>query len=659
MALRDLFMQKFSHITHSFDGFTLDLTRGCLLRGSQEVKLAPKPYDALKYLVENPGRLISKAELIQAIWPDTAVTDDSLVQCLREVRRVLGDEAQQIIKTVPRRGYIFDREVRANAATAPLTTYTEETGVQLIIEEEETNDAVVAIGARPISAGAPPMSQPQTAALQRMTTAIKQHKMVASFGVLALALAIGGIIYVTRPNQAIDSVAVLPFSNVSGDPKLEYLADGMSDSIINNLSQLQSLKRVIAFNSVLRYKGKPPDPQTVARDLNVRAVLVGRVTQNGDDLSIAVELVDTRDNRRLWGEQFDRKMSDLSSFPRELARQITDHLRLTLTPTDQRQLEKQYTQNPEAYQLYLKGLYFWNKSTRQADEKAIEFFQQSIEKDQNYALPYLGLANCYLTMADFDILSSADGYAKARLAANKALAIDNNLAEAHGALAKIKFSYDWDWTGAEQEYRLAFQLNPNSAHGGYAGFLSVMGRHQEAIAEAKLAQDFNPLSLRGNAALAGTLFVARRYDEAIEQARKTLELEPNFIKAHRQLGLCYEQKGMYAEAIAEFQKIGEISGGEGGAMALGHAYAIAGRRSDALKVLNDLSERAKHQYVAAHSFAMIYTGLGEKDKAFEWLEKSFIEHDSNLIGLKIDPRFDSLRSDPRFTALLSRMKLDS
>jgi len=653
-------MQKFSHITHSFDGFTLDLTRGCLLRGTQEVKLAPKPFDALKYLVENPGRLISKAELIESIWPDTAVTDDSLVQCLREVRRVLGDEAQQIIKTVPRRGYIFDREVRINAPSAPVTTYTEETGVQLLIEEEETNGhAVVAVRPGPVSANALLTSQPQTGGLQRISTAIKQHKWAASFVVLALALAISGIVYVTRPDQAIDSVAVIPFSNVSGDPKLEYIADGMSDGIINNLSQLQSLKRVIAFNSVLRYKGKPPDPQTVARDLNVRAVLVGRVTQNGDNLSIAVELVDTRDNRRLWGEQFDRKMSDLTSFPGELAREVTDHLRLKLTPTDQQQLEKQYTQNTEAYQLYLKGLFFWNKSTRQADEKAIEFFQQSIDKDQNYALAYLGLANCYLTMADFDILSSADGYAKARLAANKALVIDNTLAEAHGSLAKIKFSYDWDWAGAEQEYRLAFQLNPNSAHAGYASYLSVMGRHQEAIAEAKLAQEVDPLSLRINAALGRTLFVARRYDEAIEQARKTLELESNFIKAHRQLGLSYEQKGMYPEAIAEFQKIGEISGGEGGVMALGHAYAVAGRRNDAMKVLDDLSERAKHQYVAAFSFAMIYTGLGEKDKAFEWLEKSFVEHDSNLIDLKIDPRFDTLRSDPRFTALLSRMKLDS
>jgi len=340
------------------------------------------------------------------------------------------------------------------------------------------------------------------------------------------------------------------------------------------------------------------------------------------------------------------------------SRDIAGNLRLRLSGAEQHQLVKGYATNSEAYQLYLQGRYYWNTRTADGLQRSIEYFNRALEKDPNYALAYSGLADSYVLLGSRSFLPPKDAFPRAKSEALKALSLDNTLAEAHGSLAKIKFSYDWDWAGAEQEYRLAFQLNPNSAHAGYASYLSVMGRHQEAIAEAKLAQEVDPLSLRINAALGRTLFVARRYDEAIEQARKTLELESNFIKAHRQLGLSYEQKGMYPEAIAEFQKIGEISGGEGGVMALGHAYAVAGRRNDAMKVLDDLSERAKHQYVAAFSFAMIYTGLGEKDKAFEWLEKSFVEHDSNLIDLKIDPRFDTLRSDPRFTALLSRMKLD-
>jgi len=297
-------MQMLSHEIRSFDGFTLDLTRGCLLRGSQEVKLRPKPFEALKYLVENAGRLISKTELIEAIWPDTAVTDDSLVQCLIEVRRVLGDDAQQVIKTVPRRGYIFDRPVSDTAPITPLTTVTEESGVHLIIEEEETNGhGSLEAAARPISGSVTLVPAYQTTTIQRVRTAIGQHKLIAAVGSLVVLFAAAGIFYLTRPTEAIDSVAVMPLVNVNGDPNVDYLSEGISDNIIDRLSRLPNLKKVIALNSVLRYKGnQQKDPQTIGRELNVRAVLMGRVTKNGDDVSISIELVDARDNRRLWGE---------------------------------------------------------------------------------------------------------------------------------------------------------------------------------------------------------------------------------------------------------------------------------------------------------------------------------------------------------------------
>ncbi len=415
---------------------------------------------------------------------------------------------------------------------------------------------------------------------------------------------------------------------------------------------------MIAFNSVLRYEGKQTDPQAIGRELNVRAVLMGRLVQQGDNLSISTELIDVRDNRRLWGEQYDRKMSDLPLVSRELAKQITNGLRLRLSSRDQKQLDQRSTDNAEAYQLYLKGLYFWNKSTRAADEKAIDSFQQAIAKDPNYALAYVGLAHCYITMSDFGILSAQDGYPKARAAVSKALELDNTLAEAHDSLAKIKFSYDWDWPAAEQEYRRAMELSPNSGHGWYSEYLSAMGRHDQAIAESKLALELNPLSLRTNAALGWTLFVARQYDRAIEQEQKTIELEPNFIKSHRRLGLIYEQKRMYPEAIAEFEKVKELSHGEGGALALGHVYAVAGRRDEASKILDELRrKKSQGEYVSPYWFAMIYTGLGANDQAFEWLEQAYKEHDAELIALKVDPRFDPIRSDSRFADLLRRMNL--
>src|SRR5438128_5057830 len=311
-------MQKLSHQTYFFDQFTLDLTRGSLLHGQEQIKLRPKSFEALKYLVENNGRLISKDELIHAVWVDTAVTDDSLVKCLKDIRRALGDEEQQIIKTVHGSGYMFDREVSDNGTIAQ-TTYTEETaGVQVIIEEEETNGhRVIETTHLPASHSVGLLPAHEATSIERLTAAIKQHRWSAVIGVLALAVSGAAAIYFSRPAEAIDSVAVMPFVNVSGDANTEYLSDGISESIINSLSP--NLK-VIALNSVLRYKGKQTDPQTVGRELNVRAVLMGKLTQRGDELLINVELVDVRDNRHLWGQQYSRKLSEINAVPAEIAR---------------------------------------------------------------------------------------------------------------------------------------------------------------------------------------------------------------------------------------------------------------------------------------------------------------------------------------------------
>jgi len=532
-------MQRLTHQTRCFDGFTLDLTRGCLLRGTQEIKLRPKPFEALKYLVENPGRLISKTELIEVIWPDTAVTDDSLVQCLIEVRRALNDDAQQMIKTVPRRGYIFDQPVRDNASITSVTTVTEESGVQLIIEEEETNGhGVIDAQALPAARSIGLISAHKATSIERLTTAIKQRTWAAAFGVLTLVIAAAGMVYFTRPGEAIDSIAVMPFVNVNGDPNTDYLSEGISDNIIDKLSQLRSLKKVIAFNSVLRYKGKQTDPQAVGRDLGVRAVLMGRLVQHGDQLSISAELVDVRDNRRLWGEQYERKISDLPILQRELASQISDHLRLRLTAPDQQQLQKRYTQNAEAYDLYLKGRFSWNR--RQGFKKSIDYYNQAIEKDPNFALAYAGLADAYALLPGASAASPEDAYPKAKAAALKALELDETLAEAHTSLALLLDVSDFDLPASCREFQRAIELNPNyaTAHHWYSnGPLLAAGRYDEAIIEGKRAQELDPLSAIISVDLGDDYIYARQYDKAIDQLRNVTETYQNFYVAHWNLGL--------------------------------------------------------------------------------------------------------------------------
>jgi TolB-like protein/DNA-binding winged helix-turn-helix (wHTH) protein/Tfp pilus assembly protein PilF len=648
-------MQNVSHRTRSFDGFTLDLTRGCLLRGTQEVKLPPKPFDALKYLVENPGRLISKAELIKALWPDTAVTDDSLVQCLREVRRALGDEAQQIIKTVPRRGYIFDKEVTDNGS-APVMTYTEETaGVQVIIEEEETSRRGDAETRRhgDVIAALPPQSK-----YGHLIAAMKHRRWSALLGVLTLAVAAAAIIYFTRPGEAIDSVAVMPFVNVSADKDMEYLSDGISYSIINNLSELPSFKKVIALSSVLSYKGKQIDPQAVGRDYNVRAVLTGRVIQHGDDLSISVELVDVRDNRHLWGAQYNRKLAEITAVPREIAQAMSEKLRLPLSGAERQQLTKHYTESTEAYEEYWKGLYHNSKKTPEELLESIRYFQRAIDIDPNFALPYAGLASSYNVLGNRGGLSPMEAYPRASAAATKALELDDTIAEAHHAQGVIKRE-NWDFAGAEKEYQRAIELNPSyiEAHHAYAHLLLAIGRPDEALFESKRLLEIYPLDLTMNAHLGWQYLGTRQYDQAIEKCRGTLELGDNYY-AHYYLGQAYEQKGRYDEGIAEFKKAIAMSKASTEATAaLGHAYAISGRKDEAQKVLEGLQESSKQHYVSLGYQAWIYAGLGEKDKAFEWLLRAADEHAGWLIYLNADPRYDSLRSDPRFQELLQRVGL--
>jgi TolB-like protein/DNA-binding winged helix-turn-helix (wHTH) protein/Flp pilus assembly protein TadD len=650
-------MQKLSHQTRCFDGFTLDLTRGCLLRGAEEIKLRPKPFEALKHLVENPGRLISKTELIEVIWPDTAVTDDSLVQCLIEVRRALNDDAQQIIKTVPRRGYIFDRPVSDNASITPVTTVTEESGVHLIIEEKETNGhAGLETAALPVAGNVALLPTYKATSIQRIRTAIGQHRWAVAIGVLSLAVAAAGMVYFTRPGEAIDSVAVMPFVNVNGDPNMDYLSEGISDNIIDRLSRLPNLKKVIALNSVLRYKGNT-DPQTVGHDLNVRAVLMGRVTQHGDELSITAELVDVRDNKHLWGGQYNRKLADIMTVQAQIAQDISENLRLRLSGDQQRQLTKNYTQSGEAYQLYMLGGYYRRRSTKDGFEKAIDYLEQAIKKDPNYAPAYAELGEVYRNLGWNLVLSPKEWRPREELATLKALQIDDGLAEAHVLKAHLR-EIDLDWPGAEEEYKRALELNPNSvrAHETYGWYLTMMGRLDETMVHAKRALDLDPVGLDINWDMGVALDFSRQTDRAIEQFQKIIKMDPTWAPAHAGLLQAYQEKGMYEEAIAEWKRANAL-GKPGPQAGLAYAYALAGRKDEAWKILDELKEASKQRYVSPFAFALIYIGLGDKDQAFEWLNKTADEDPYRIAFLKVNPRFDSLRSDPRFDALLKRMKL--
>ncbi len=475
--------------------------------------------------------------------------------------------------------------------------------------------------------------------------------------VLLLALTAWYALFGGR-GEAINSVAVLPFVNAGGDPNTEYLSDGITESLINTLSQLPNL-RVMARSTVFRYKGKEADPQKVGRELRVGAVLVGRLQQRGDTLVVQAELVDVAKGSQLWGSQYNRKLADVFVLQEEISREISEKLRLRLTGEEKKRLTKRYTENTEAYQAYLKGRYSWNKRTEEGLLKGVDYFQQAIDKDPNYALAYVGLADCYGLLGIWGPPRPAEAFPRAKAAALKAVEIGDTLGEAHTSLAWINFVFDWDWAGAEREYRRAFELNPSyaTAHQWYAHYLMWMGRLEEAKAEMKRAQELDPLSLVINTELAYPFYYAGQYDQAIQQGRRALELDPNFYRAHWLLGLVYEQKGMFGEAIAELQRAASLSGRTPIIFAaLGHAYAVAGKRGEAQKVLDELREVSKRRYVPSYHVAQIYVGLGEKQQALAWLEKAYQER-SWVPPLRFDPSFDGLRSDPRFADLLRRIGL--
>jgi serine/threonine protein kinase/Tfp pilus assembly protein PilF len=461
----------------------------------------------------------------------------------------------------------------------------------------------------------------------------------------------------TASASPIESVAVLPLENLSGDPEQEYFADGMTEALITDLSKIGALK-VISRTSVMQYKDvRKPLPE-IGRELNVDAVVEGSVLRAGNRVRITAQLIEAATDRNLWADSYERDLSDVLGLQGEVARAIADQIEIKLTPQEQARLASTRSVDPEAHEAYLKGRYRWNKKTEAGFKKAIEHFQQAVEMDPVYAPAYAGLADSYNMLAAESILSPKEAYPRAKAAAVKALEIDETLGEAHTSLASIRENSDWDWAGAEREYRRAIELNPGypTVHEWYASFLRNMGRVDEAVAEIKQAQELDPLSLPIRETFGRILISARLYDQVIDQDRRLAELYSNHAPAHRVLGWAYLQKGMYEEAIAEFQMAQRLFGDKPETVAaLGHAYAAVGKRTEALQRLDQLKGMSERGYVPSFYIALLYVALGGEDQAFSWLEKAYDERHPSLVWLKMEPRADPLRPDPRFQDLLRRM----
>ena len=482
-------------------------------------------------------------------------------------------------------------------------------------------------------------------------------------GVVALVTLAAAVLWLRPRAGAIDSLAVLPFVNAGGDPNSEYLSDGITESLINSVSQIPGIK-VVSRASAFHYKGKDVDARTVGRELGVRAVLTGRIVERGDALSIRAELVDARDDTHVWGEEYNRRLSDILAVQEEIARDISGKLRQRLTGEEKKQLTRRYTENAEAYGLYLRGRYHWNKRTAGDIQKGIGYFQQAIEKDPTYALAYAGLAESYAILYNYTGLPSSETFPKAKAAAVKALELDDTLPQAHATLALTHEKFDWDFSAAEKEFRRAIELDPSypTAHHWYGLFLSEIGRHEEAIAQSERAYELDPLSPIISNARAAVSYNARQYDRAIDAARKTIELDKNLNISWVSLGLSLEQKEMYPESIAALEEAVRLSERWIQAVAaLAHADAVSNRRVEAMPLVEELKRRSERGQDALVNIALVYAGLGQNDEAMAWLDEAYRGRSAWLLqlSLKVDPRWDPLRSDARFQDLLRRIGFPS
>ena len=538
-----------------------------------------------------------------------------------------------------------------------------EARLELSTSPDSSDKPEIATGYDPLAvtpAGEPfPTAGQTTSRVAQIVSGTRRHKRAALLALIVLMIVAATAAYFgIGSSKAIDSVAIMPFVNASADPNTDYLSDGITESLISNLSQLTELK-VMSRNSVFRYKGREIDPQVLGRELKVAAVLTGRVVPRGDDLVISLELIDVRDSRQLWGEQYQRRLSDVLALQREISREVSEKLRLRLSGNEKQLLARRQTESPEAYQLYLRGRFHVAKFAEDEVRQGIDYFHRALDKDPNYALAYVGLADSYVVLG-LDVLPPKEAFPKARAFAERALELDPTLAEAHGSLGLVKFLHDWDWAAAERELQPALGLNPKSVEtfSCYLHYKDAIGQPDQAVIEVKQALEKDPLSPSISGEMGCASYYARHYDQTIEQSRQTLDLDPNSLLVRYNLGRAYGQMGMYQEAIAELNRGMIISGGAPMIVAeLVYAEAASGNRAVAERLLQKLTEQAERIYVDPYLFAIAKIGLGERDQALTWLGRACEVRSSWIPWVKVEPKFDPLHSDPRFADLLRRVNM--
>jgi TolB-like protein/DNA-binding winged helix-turn-helix (wHTH) protein/Flp pilus assembly protein TadD len=647
---------------YRFADFILEASEHRLQRGDQEIYLRPKTFETLLYLVERHGHLVSKDALLDHVWVDTIVTETAMTHCIEEVRKALGDDAHnpRYLKTIPRMGYKFIAPVVVVNMTEEEIIEEVFTAVKVIVTEEEQESAgeidAFNVAAVPSASLLP---SPRRLLTRSLSYWSQKGQKIILLAVIFLLLIIGGLYLYNRSHPDIQSLAVLPLANLNADPAQDYFADGMTEALITELAKISAV-RVISRTSVVQYKETKKTLPEIAHELKVDAIVEGSLLYSGDQVRINAQLLQANPERHLWAESYERKMSDILALQIEVTRAIASEINARLTPQEQTHLTRVRQVNPEAYQAYLKGRYFWNKRTPEGFNKGIEYFNLAISIDPSYAPAFAGLADCYNLLNDYDVLPPKEAIPRAKAAAEQALAIDSTLAEAHASLGFALARYDWDWIGAEHEFQRAIELKPNYAiaHHWYALQLAMMGRFQQAMMEMNKALELDPLSLIINANIGWLLFFERNYDQAKERLQRTLEMDPNFLSAQVKLGWVYEQQGMYEEAIVQFKNALALSGDDANIIGLfGNSYALSGNKVEAMKIINKLQAQSKQRYISPYWIANIYACLGEKDNAFQWLNKAFEERSGGLVWLKVEPKLDPLRSDPRFLELLNAIGL--
>src|ERR1700716_2811343 len=612
-----------------FGIFEVDLNALELRKNGLRLKLPEQPFQILAMLLERPGEIITRDELRNRLWQtDTFVNfDHGLNNAVMRLREVLGDSSDnpRFVETIPRRGYRFIAHVD-EFFPAP-------------VHEHAANQIVMGTPAtHPESATAPPEGKSLLLTQRRIAVGIVGLLVTLIAGLIAAHY------FTTRNSNSVlvgkhtTSLVVLPLENLSGDQEQDYFADGMTDELIANLAKIRSL-RVISRATAMAYKHTRKPLSEIANELHVDAVVEGTVLREGSRVRITAELVQVSTDHHLWADTYESQIGDVLALQNRVSSAIVNEIRINLSPQDRERLARNPAVAPEAYENYLKGRFYWNKRTDENLNKAIAYFSQATAQDAHYALAYAGLSDCYSIVGAtiFGSMPVGEAAPKAREAARRALEIDPTLAEAETPLATLKFNYDWDWSGAEEGFQRAIQLNPSyaTAYQRYSLFLLAMGRFQDGFSQINKARALDPLSISINFSLGWRLYLARQYDRAIVQLRNTLEMDPSYELPHLVLGQAYEEKGAFDLAISELQKALELSHGTPLMVsALAHAYARAGKKEEAEKLLAQLQQDAKTKYVSPYYFAIVYLGLGNDEQAMNWLEKAFADRSNGLVFMR-------------------------